>query len=83
MNRQKAVVKIINEDIKEMIKLCKEYKREMPTEIKMIFDVKANKLTADYNYELVHQMILMKLQVLLLGYGLNKLREIIFNLMTK
>ncbi len=52
--RQKAVVKIINEDIKEMIKLCKEYNREMPTEIKMVYDVKANKLTADYKYELVH-----------------------------
>ncbi len=52
--RQKAVVKIINEDIKEMIKLCKEYNREMPTEIKLVYDVKANKLTADYKYELVH-----------------------------
>ncbi|MEH7584539.1 DUF600 domain-containing protein, partial [Priestia megaterium] len=52
--RQKAVVKIINEDIKEMIKLCKGYNREMPTEIKLVYDVKANKLAADYKYELVH-----------------------------
>lgn len=54
VDRQKAVVKIINNDIKEMIKLCKQYDREMPTEIKMIYDVKTNKLTADYKYELVH-----------------------------
>ncbi len=54
VDRQKVVVKIINNDIKEMIKLCKQYDREMPTEIKMIYDVKTNKLTADYKYELVH-----------------------------
>ncbi|TYR78600.1 hypothetical protein FZC66_18525 [Priestia megaterium] len=54
VDRQKAVVKIINENIKEMIKLCKKYDREMPTEIKIVYDVKANKLTADYKYELVH-----------------------------
>jgi hypothetical protein len=54
VERQKAVVKIINENIKEMIKLCKEYDREMPTEIKTVYDVKANKLTADYKYVLIH-----------------------------
>jgi hypothetical protein len=54
VERQKAVVNIINQDIKEMIKLCKEHDREMPTEIKMIYDVKTNKITADYKYELVH-----------------------------
>ena len=54
VDRQKAVVKIINENIKELIKLCKINDREMPTEIKIVYDVKANKLTADYKYELVH-----------------------------
>ena len=54
VDRQKAVVKIINENIKAMIKLCKKYDHEMPTEIKIIYDVKANKLMADYKYELVH-----------------------------
>ncbi|WP_307346096.1 immunity protein YezG family protein [Metabacillus malikii] len=54
VSRQKAVVKIINENIKEMIELCKKYDREMPTEIKIIYDVIENKLKADYKYELVH-----------------------------
>jgi hypothetical protein len=54
VDRQKVVVKISNQDIKEMIKSRKEHDREMPTEIKMIYDVKTNKLTADYKYELVH-----------------------------
>lgn len=51
---QKAVVKIINDNIKEMIKLCRKYDQEMPTEIKLVYDVQANKLTADYKYSLVH-----------------------------
>jgi poly(A) polymerase Pap1 len=54
VDRQKAVVKIINENIKEFIKLCRKYDREMPTEIKIVYDVQANKLAADYKYDLVH-----------------------------
>lgn len=54
VDRQKAVVKIINQNIKELIKLCRKYDREMPTEIKIVYDVQANKLAADYKYDLVH-----------------------------
>lgn len=54
VDRQKAVVKIINENIKELIILCRKYDREMPTEIKIVYDVQANKLAADYKYDLVH-----------------------------
>ncbi|MEF2292426.1 DUF600 domain-containing protein [Virgibacillus dokdonensis] len=54
VERQKAVVKIINENIKEIVKLCKKYDREMPAEIKIVYDVKSNELTARYKYELVH-----------------------------
>ena len=52
--RQEGVIDIINDNIKKMIKLCKEYNYEMPTEIKMVYDVKSNKLMADYKYELVY-----------------------------
>lgn len=54
VDRQKAVVKIINQNIKELIKLCRKYDREMPTEIKIVYDVQAKKLAADYKYDLVH-----------------------------
>ncbi|MEW5553359.1 DUF600 domain-containing protein [Peribacillus frigoritolerans] len=54
VDRQKAVVKIINQNIKELIKLCRKYDREVPTEIKIVYDVQANKLAADYKYDLVH-----------------------------
>jgi hypothetical protein len=52
--RQKQVFSIIIDDIKTMIKLCDEHKREMPTEMKMIYDVKTRKFKADYSYELIY-----------------------------
>lgn len=54
VDRQKAVVRIINENIKEMIKLCKEYERDMPTEMKLIYDVKSGSFKAEYQYDLVY-----------------------------
>ncbi|MED4072162.1 immunity protein YezG family protein [Priestia endophytica] len=54
--RQGMVMKIINDDIKKMITLCKEYKRDMPTEMKMIYDVKSGGFQAQYNYDLVHSI---------------------------
>lgn len=45
---------IIIEDIEGIYKLCNEYKKEMPTEIKLIYDVNKNSLKADYKYELVY-----------------------------
>ena len=52
--RQTAVMDIIIEDIEGIYKLCNEYQKEMPTEIKLIYDVNKNSLKADYKYELVY-----------------------------
>ena len=52
IERQKACMKILNEDMKAIISACKEYNREMPTEIKLIYDVKNNKVNSNYAYEL-------------------------------
>ena len=41
VERQKGVMNIINDDIEKIYKLCKEYKREMPTEIKIIINEKS------------------------------------------
>jgi len=54
VERQKGVIKILNSDIKSMLKLCKEYQREMPTEIKLVYDVLKNSLKAEYKYDLVY-----------------------------
>ncbi|UTR13925.1 DUF600 domain-containing protein [Salipaludibacillus sp. LMS25] len=51
--RQDGVLDIINEDIEKMGKLCEEYSRDMPTEIKLIYNVANNSLKADYRYDMV------------------------------
>jgi len=48
------VLEIINEDIEKIKLLCKEYKRDMPTEMKLIYDVKSGSLKAEYKYELIY-----------------------------
>ena len=52
--RQRQVSRILIDDIKKMVKLCKENNRDMPTEMKMIFDVKTRKFSAEYSYELMY-----------------------------
>ncbi|MFA0814256.1 MAG: hypothetical protein ACC608_00540 [Anaerofustis sp.] len=52
--RQSAVLNIINEDIMKIQDLCQEYKREMPTEMKLEYDVNKNSLNAQYRYDLVY-----------------------------
>ncbi|MFP3888499.1 DUF600 family protein [Priestia filamentosa] len=53
-DRQFEVLNIIDEDIEKIEELCKEYGRDMPTEMKMIYDVKSGGFQAEYNYDLVH-----------------------------
>ncbi|QIQ21445.1 immunity protein YezG family protein [Zophobihabitans entericus] len=52
IKRQDAVLDIGFEDLEKMKKLFKDNEREMPTEIKLIYDVKKNKLKAEYSYDL-------------------------------
>lgn len=52
--RQNITLKIINEDIYKLYKLCNEYKREMPTEIKLVYDIDENSLKAEYKYDVVY-----------------------------
>ncbi|WP_336883429.1 immunity protein YezG family protein [Priestia koreensis] len=48
------VLRIICEDIKKIKELCEEYGRDMPTEMKLVYDVKSGNFKADYKYELVY-----------------------------
>lgn len=54
--RQEMVLEILNEDIEKMLDVCKKHERPMPTEIKMIYDVKNNDLKANYQYELRYSL---------------------------
>ncbi len=49
---QTACMKKLNEDMKKIISICKEYNRDIRTEIKLIYDVKNNKVSSNYKYEL-------------------------------
>ena len=42
---------ILLDDVCKLKKLCIEHERPMPTEIKMIYDVKKNSLDVKYKYE--------------------------------
>ncbi|QXE02888.1 immunity protein YezG family protein [Terribacillus sp. DMT04] len=52
--RMLAVMRIINEDIEEIKALCNEHEREMPTEMKLIYDVNNGNFKAQYKYDLVY-----------------------------
>ena len=52
--RQFTVLNIINDDIEKIEELCKEYERDTPTELKLIYDVKSGGFQAKYKYDLVH-----------------------------
>lgn len=54
VDRQRGVMRIINGDIEKIYKLCNEYNREMPTEIKLVYKVDKNSLNAEYKYDLIH-----------------------------
>lgn len=52
--RNYMVLDILNEDIEKIKELCREFNRDMPTEMKLIFDVKSGKFKAEYKYDLVY-----------------------------
>ncbi len=37
-----------------MITICKQYKMDMPTEMKIVYDVSKNSVSAEYKYEPVY-----------------------------
>ena len=48
---QKQVMQILMDDLKKIQEKFIQFDREMPTEMKLIYDVNTNKMSADYNYE--------------------------------
>lgn len=49
--RQFALLDEGSNDLEKIHDLFKQYDREMPTEIRLIYDVKKNSLDAEYSYE--------------------------------
>ncbi|QXE02895.1 immunity protein YezG family protein [Terribacillus sp. DMT04] len=48
------VLDTINDDIEKIKVLCEEFGKDMPTEMKLIFDVKSGGFKAEYKYEPVY-----------------------------
>ena len=48
------VLKIGTEDVKELKKICEKYNQPMPTQIKLIYDHKQNKVKGKYFYDLFY-----------------------------
>lgn len=51
LGRQKTAVNALNEKVRSVRELCLQYHRDMPTQIKLVYDAAGNKLRADYAYE--------------------------------
>lgn len=54
INRQMSCLKILVNDVKKLISVCKVYKADMPTEMKILYDNENNKVNASYQYEYVY-----------------------------
>ncbi|MCM1180750.1 MAG: hypothetical protein NC347_10870 [Clostridium sp.] len=52
--QQREVLKILIDDTLQIEELCKKYSRDVPTEIKIVYDAVNESLTADYRYDLVY-----------------------------
>lgn len=52
--RQRLLLKIGKKDLKKIHELCREYNIDCPTEIKLHYDVKENKLATKYQYDLIY-----------------------------
>jgi hypothetical protein len=52
--RQFKVLDIMNDNVEKIKVLCKECERDMPTEMKLIYDSKSGKLQAEYKYDLMY-----------------------------
>ena len=54
IERQKSCMEILIDDMEQMITVCSEYEADMPTEIKMIYDINTNQLNASYQYDEIY-----------------------------
>ncbi len=54
IQRQKMCMDILVDDMKQLISSCQKHGREIPTEIKLTYDINSNNLNANYQYEPIY-----------------------------
>ena len=69
IQRQKMCMDILVDDMKQLISLCQKHERDIPTEIKITYDVNSNSLNANYQYIV---SIIIKRQMIFMKNGLKK-----------
>src|SRR5699024_10058063 len=52
IDRQKTLLKIGRKNLKQIHEICKQFNRDMPTEMKLQYNVRNNSLKGKYKYEL-------------------------------
>lgn len=53
-DRQLGLLNIGTEDLKKIHEVCNAFNREMPTEMKLHYNIEKNSLVANYKYDLVY-----------------------------
>ena len=51
---QIAVMNILIDNLKKIEEVCKEFNMSVPTEIKLVYDIKNNSLKTQYQYEKIY-----------------------------
>jgi len=54
ITRQRELLKIGKTNLQQIHRICQEFNHDMPTEIKLYYNVEENNLKAKYKYELVY-----------------------------
>lgn len=54
IERQKEVMRILMENLKKIEKVCEKFNNPMPTEMKLVYNIKRNSLDANYQYDLIY-----------------------------
>ena len=49
-----SVLKLGNQDLQDLHKICQKYNRPMPSQIKLIYDNKQNRVKGKYSYDLFY-----------------------------
>lgn len=54
LDHQRSVLASLMQNMEDLIAACKEFEADMPTEVKLVYDVKINSVDARYQYDPVY-----------------------------
>lgn len=75
IDRQEKVMSILLSDLQRLEDLCKEYSKDVPTEIKIRYNIPKNSLEAKYSYDILYSNSEEKSTEDIEQEWINKLKE--------